>query len=232
MKTLKQIDQNILAFEEKFGFKIRGSEQGSGVWLQTKLGVVSASNAYRAVAKKDSDTRWTYIYELVSQVESGVTEEINSKYLEFGAQHEGAAKALYELTTKKTITPVAFIFKDESFRCGASPDGIIEDQHGLELKVPYTGVNYAKFFCSDSIKSEYQWQCQFSMWVTGAQSWDYANFSPNSKTKPFKNFPIKKDLEKHKAMDDLIPQFIFDMDKELKKFDVEFGDQWKRLATA
>jgi len=229
MKTLKEIEQNLEIFEKIFGFKIQNSEQGSGLWLQTKLGVISASNAHKAVSKKDSDKRWTYLYELVAQIASGVTEEINSKYLDYGAEHESAARALYELHTKKTITPVAFIFKDESFRCGASPDGIIEGQHGLELKVPYTPVNYAKFLCAGNIDTDYQWQCQFSMWVTDSESWHFAMFSPVFKVKPIKIVTVEKDAEKQKVLSDLIPQFISDMDMELKKIGLEFGQQWSRL---
>lgn len=229
MKTLRQIEETLIAFENKYGFKVRGSEQGSGTWLKTKLGVLSASNASKIVAKKDSDTRWTYLYELVAQVASGVSEEINSRYLEYGSENEEPAKALYELTTKKTITPISFIFKDDSFRSGASPDGLILDQHGLELKVPFAPVNYAKFLCDDHIKPEYQWQCHFSMWVTDAGSWDYANFSPVFQVKPLKIVTIKKDKDRQNLLDDLVPQFIEDMDNELRKIGLKFGDQWLRL---
>lgn len=199
-----------------------------------KLGVLSASNAYKIVAKKDSDTRWTYLYELVAQIASGVSEEINSRYLDYGSEHEGAAQAIYEMSTRSKITPVTFIFKDEMFRCGCSPDGIIlyqdaqQIKKGLELKVPFTPVNYAKFLCDDHIKPEYQWQCQFSVWVTGAESWDFANFSPVFKVKPLKIVNIKRDPEKQKILDDLVPQFISDMDGELKKLGLEFGFQWKK----
>lgn len=230
MKKISDIQKRLEVFENTFGFKVIGAEQGSGTWLQMKLGVLSASNASKIVAKKDSDTRWTYLYELVAQIASGVTEEINSKYLDYGAEHEGAARALYELTTKKKITPVAFIFKDESFRCGASPDGIIDGQHGLELKVPYTPVNYVKFLCDNNVKPEYQWQVQFSMWVTGADSWDFAQFSPVMKVKPLKIMSIEKDPSKQHILDDMVPQFISDLDGELKKIGLEFGAQWRRLS--
>lgn len=231
MKTLKEIDDLLQLFENKYGLKVRGAEQGSGTWLQTKLGVLSASNAHKIVAKPDSDKRWTYLYELVGQILTGVSEEINSKYLDYGTEHEGAARTLYEMHTKTSIHEVPFIFKDESFRYGCSPDGIItgENKKGLELKVPFTPLAYTKFLCSDYIEPEYGWQCQFSMWITGADHWDFAKFSPTAKVKPLHIFPVKRSGTSQSILNDLVPKFIADMDKELSKIGLKFGDQWNRL---
>lgn len=229
MKTLLYFEDTLRAFESKFGMRCLGAEQGSAVWHNMRLGVVTASNAHKAVAGLKTATRWTYLYELVAQVGSGVSPEINSRYLDYGREHESAAKALYELHTNKKISEVAFIFK-EGFRCGASPDGIIDVQHGLELKVPFAPVNYVEFLCDNNIDPEYQWQCQFSMWVAGAESWDFAMFSPVMKVKPIHIFPVKRDPEMQKKLDDLIPGFISDLDAELKKIGLTFGDQWRRLA--
>ena len=51
MKTLKQIDQLLSDFEKRYSLNVRGCEQGSAAWFNMKLGVISASNASRAVAK-------------------------------------------------------------------------------------------------------------------------------------------------------------------------------------
>lgn len=231
MKTLAEINQLLEMFEKKFGMKCLDAPQGSGRWLELKLGVISASNAYRAVAKKSSQTRQSYLCELVGEVCSGVVEEISSKYLDYGAEHEGAARANYELKNRSEITQVTFIFKDETFRCGCSPDGVIESKsHGLELKVPFNAAKYADFFLTEGLSSEYMWQVQFSMWCADSESWDFAEYSPTFKANPLKNVSIPRDNEKMKSLDDLIPQFISDYDEALKKIGIPFGGQWKRLA--
>lgn len=229
MKTINEIENSLKLFDDKYSLGVVNAEQGSGLWLQMKLGVLSASNAYKIVAKKDSQTRWTYIYDLIAQVASGVSEEINSKYLEYGRTHEETARALYEMHTNKKLSKVSFIFGDRDFRTGCSPDDVVDGQHGLELKVPYNPSNYAKFLCDDYINSEYDWQCQFSMKCSGAERWDYANFSPVFKVKPIKILPIKRDAEKQKKLDDAVPEFIHDMDIELNKIGLKFGCQWERL---
>lgn len=229
MKSIQEINFAIESLSKSFGVNFSEAQQGSLGWHQLKLGVLSSSNAYKIVAKQDSDTRWTYLYELVAQIASGVIEEINSKYLEFGKAHEDAARANYEFLTDEQITPVAFIFKDESFRTGCSPDGIISEKKGLELKVPFNVVQYVKFLCEEKIKSEYVHQCQFSMWVTGADEWDYCNFAPLMKVHPMKIVTLKRDHEKMMLYDDLVPKFISDLDDELKKVGLRFGAQWERL---
>lgn len=232
MKTIADINRLVIEFENKFNIGISHFQQGSTEWLMLKLGVISASNASRAVAKKDSDTRWTYLYELAAQVASGVHEEINSKYLDFGKEHEAVAKTLYQMHTKTMITPITFIFKDNTFRTGCSPDGIIESiPKGLELKVPFNVVNYMKFLAEEKLKPEYDWQVQFSMWCSDAECWDVAQFSPLMKVKPFHRIAVKRNEEKMKALDDLIPAFILDFDGVLNQIGLSYGDQWKRLAS-
>jgi hypothetical protein len=66
MKTLAEIDKVLREFEQTFGFQVRGARQQSDPWFKMKLGVISASNASRAVAKKGTATRHTYLCELVA----------------------------------------------------------------------------------------------------------------------------------------------------------------------
>ena len=72
MKTLKQIDSLLKKFEKKYKFTIAGADQGSEEWFKLKLGVLSASNANKIVAKVGTQTRATYMSELIAQVVTGV----------------------------------------------------------------------------------------------------------------------------------------------------------------
>lgn len=226
MKTMSQINRLLESFENKFNTTVLNAKQGSDEWFNLKLGVISASNASKVVAKKDSETRNTYMMELVAQICTGDQEELNSKYLEWGNQFEAAARSSYEFESGQNIIQVPFVFKDEDFREGCSPDGIINDKKGVEIKCPYNAVHYVKFLSDDKIKPEYVWQYQFTMRVMGSDEWDFVQYHPNMKTKPLKILTVKKDLEKQKQLDDSVPQFIEDMDAILKKIGIKFGDQW------
>jgi putative phage-type endonuclease len=229
VKTRDDVYGLLNEFEKQFGFPVVDAQQKSAVWFQLKLGVISASNASKAVAKVGTDTRMTYMSELAAQVCTGVMEEISSKYMDWGNQHEDAARSAYEFETGLTVTNLPFVYKDNKFREGCSPDGIVTKDKGIEIKCPFNSVNFVKFLAEDKIKPEYDWQYQYTMRIMDADEWDFMQYDPRMKTLPYKVVTAKRDAEKQKVFDDAIPQFIEDMDKMLKKLGVTFGDQWKRL---
>jgi hypothetical protein len=226
MKSLSEIVKTLEEFEKTFGFSAVGAIQGSGVWFQLKLGVLSASNADCIVAGKTTDKRYTYMSSLVAQVCTGIMEEINSKYLEWGSSHEDAARSYYEFSTGHTVKQLPFVFKDGSFREGCSPDGIVTETKGVEIKCPYNSVHFIKFLSDNKIKGEYDWQTQYTLRVMDADEWDFVQYDPRMKTTPLHIITVKRDAEKQKQFDDLVPAFIEDMDKMLAKLGVKFGDQW------
>ncbi|NJO55741.1 MAG: YqaJ viral recombinase family protein [Rhodospirillales bacterium] len=229
MKTLDEINRNLEDFERKFGIAVKGVPQLSPRWFDLKLGVISASNAHRAVAKIDSETRATYMAELVAQVCTGVIEEINAKQLSWGKEHEPAARKFYEFDRGVTLEQVTFVFKDNSFRAGCSPDGVLPNK-GAELKCPYDSTNFIKFLVAERIKPEWRWQNQFTMWCCDAEEWDFAQYDPRMKKSLMKTLNIQKDPEAFKVFDDMIPKFVEDMDKMLARAGFTFGEQWTRLA--
>lgn len=230
MKTLSEIENQIKSFQDRFGVDIIRAEQGSIAWLQTRLGVITASEVSKAIAKPGTDTRNTYMCQLVAEVATGVVEEINSKYVDWGRLNEKAARASYEFENDCKIQSVGFIFKDDSFREGASLDGIISEKNKIvEIKAPYNPTNYIKFLVDDKIKPEYQYQYQFQMRVTGADVADFVQFDPRMKVNPLKILTVHRDQEIQDKFNELIPAFILDMDKMLEKVGITFGEQWERL---
>lgn len=227
MKTLDEVFKAMLAFEKNYGMPVIGCEQQSEAWFKMKLGVISASNASRAVAKSDSETRLTYLCDLVAEVCTGVIEEMNFKQLEWGKTHEDAARSSYELATGLKITKVPFVFYDDTHRAGCSPDGFVGDFiKGLEAKCPWDSANYVKFLVADKMKSEWVWQNQMSMWVCKADQWDVCQYDPRMRAKPIVIRTVEKDLKSQKTLDDAIPQLVHDMDKMLAAIGVKFGSQW------
>lgn len=228
MKTLSEIQKTLESFEKTYGVSVSGAQQGHPVWFIMKLGVLSASSASKIVAKKDSETRLTYMSELVAQVCTGLIEEIGSKATEWGHQNEDAARSSYEFATGLAMTRLCFVFKDGTFREGCSPDGIVSATKGAEIKCPYNTVHYIKFLAEEKLKPEYQWQNQFTMRVMDAGEWDACQFDPRMRKSPLKYMTVPRDPEMQKVLDDKVPEFIHDMDKMLAKIGVRFGDQWIR----
>lgn len=229
MKNLESISNTYSKFYNDFGIKIADAQQGSTMWQTLKLGVISASNISKALAKPGSETRNTYMAELVAQVATGVFEEINSKYLEWGTFHEDSARAYYEFFTGNAVDQIPFVFKDDSFRVGCSPDGLIGDKKGVEIKCPYNATHFIKFLVDDKIKPEYVWQYQFTLWVMECDEWDFVQYHPHMKANQMKVLTVYRDEKMIKKIDELLPNFINEMDVMLNKAGFKFGDQWMRL---
>lgn len=203
------------------------SQADSEQWLKAKLGVPSASNISKAMAKKGTETRNSYLMELVGQIATQKYDEVFGKALEHGKLNEEAARAAYEFETGSKIEQAGFIYS-ECKRFGISPDGLIKDQKkGLEIKCPFTSKVHADFLCNSTIKSEYIWQMQYSLWVTGFSSWDFVSFHPDFKKGMFKVVTIEPDPKHFERFDNELPDFIKDLDEALSKLGLVYGDQWK-----
>lgn len=203
------------------------AEQGSPRWDILKLGVISASNIGKALAKKGSATRQGYMAELVAQICTGERPEISAKQLEWGVTHEADARRAYELLTGNEVSVCGFKFH-ENLRSGCSPDGIIHSlRRGVEIKCPYSSKTFVEFVACDKIKDEYYEQCQFGMWITGFDTWDFVNYDPRMTQNMLHYVTLQRDEKMMDAFNKAIPEFIYDMDIMLARVGVQFGDQWK-----
>ncbi|NJM09409.1 MAG: YqaJ viral recombinase family protein [Bdellovibrionaceae bacterium] len=238
MKTLAEINAHLEAWGREFGLPIKDLEQQGSAksWFDIRLGVATGSNASKIVAKKDSGTRATYMAELVAQVCTAARQEkFDFEALKWGREHEEAARRLYAFQTNNEIVQVGFVFKDESFRVGYSPDFLIKQAGvlragGGEIKCPFNSANYIKFATGQDLKSEYEWQMNFAIWVLGSEFYDFCQYDPRmlSTTKLHRE-SFAPDREKQKKLTDAVPEFIHDMDEMLKSLGVAFGDHWRAI---
>lgn len=203
-------------------------DQGTPEWLKLKLGVISASNISKVLAKRGSDTRNGYMAELVGQVCTGEQEEINAKALEWGRVNEDSARAAYSFKSGLSVEKVGFIYKDQSRRSGCSPDLKVTGKNKFgEIKVPMATRVYIEFLASGKIKKDYMDQVMFSMWVTGAEEWDFINYNPRMKSGEMLYFEtIERNPIWMQRFDDAVPEFISEMDSMLERIGVKWGSQW------
>ena len=177
-----------------------------------------------------SDTRNGYLCELIAEIATGSPKEYATfKQTEWGHEHEDEARATFELETNLDVKEVAFIYKDESKRCGISPDGLIVGQDcGLELKCPYDTKVFIDFAINDKIKPEYIEQCQYSMWVTGFNSWYFASYDPRVKCKNLHYVKLERDEFFMEKYDLALENFNKELNQGLSKLGLEFGQQWDK----
>ena len=223
--------ERLANLQSVFGFDASQVQQGSADWLMLKLGVLSASNADKVVAKRDSATRATYMASLISQVCSCVIpEEMNFKAMEHGKLYESAARdALSVALGFVNIQEIAFMFADESLRVGVSPDGLL-DNTIIEIKCPHNGENFIKFAAFETNKKDWAWQAQFQLFAGKADEHIFCQYDPRMiLCNNLHYVKTERDEAMQKTLADAIPQFIADMDQALNKLGVTFGDHWQHI---
>jgi hypothetical protein len=173
-----------------------------------------------------------YLDKLIGQVctaEHG--ESSNFKQAEWGRMNEELARDAYEAMNTTIITQAGIIYKDDSLRCGISPDGLDMDvNRGLEIKSPWTTQVHIATLRKGAIKPEYVIQCQYSMWVTGWDEWDFCSYDHRMRGKPENRLITilqKRDQQIMDQFDENMPKFIKKMDEALEQLGFVFGDQWR-----
>jgi hypothetical protein len=154
-------------------------EQGTPEWLQARLGVPSASSYSKLVTTtgKSSAQAEAYINQLVAERITGeptifhVTEPMTR-----GIELEPEARFRYEMETGNLVIQVGFLMHD-TLQAGASPDGLVGENGGLEIKCPsaHTHVEYLR---DGGLPIKYFQQVQGCLWISGRDWWDFMSYHP------------------------------------------------------
>ena len=160
--------------------RVSDAIQGSEEWLETRLGRPTASNFGKLITPtgKASTSAQGYIDELIAQRITGeIPEFFKSEAMQRGNDLEPIAKSLYEFTHDVYVKEVGLCLHDK-YECGASPDGLIGLDGGLEIKcpLPHTHVSYLR---DGGIPAKYIPQVQGCLWITEREWWDFMSYHPS-----------------------------------------------------
>ncbi len=129
----------------------------------------------------------TYIEEMVTEILTGEScdSTVTTKEMEWGILHEPEAIQLYSTVMKVHVTETGSLpYKPYPKFVSGSPDGLIEDNGGLEVKCPYNSVHHLKNLRMKTwedlkkLRPIYYWQCVSGMLITGRAYWDFMSYSP------------------------------------------------------
>lgn len=127
---------------------------------------------------------WTAIAERLSSKE---VEHYSNEHTERGNELEPLAVSIYELENNQKVDEVGFITNDKISKVGgASPDGLIGKDGGIEVKCP-DDVKYLKLLAEYketgfvNIGTGYYRQMQMQMMFAELEWVDYVVFNPNFK---------------------------------------------------
>jgi len=182
-------------------------EQGSDEWMEARRGIVTASCFHKLITPTGKlamgEKPKTYLAELIAErIEP--SESFSNEWTERGLALEPDAVSAYEFITGNTVTPMGIVYKDASYTASASPDGIVGENGGIEIKSLKLS-NHIKHLLADTVPPEHVMQCQGCMWVTGREWWDFISYSPSAKILIKR---VERDEKIMETMDRVMPVFI------------------------
>ncbi len=155
--------------------------QGSELWLQARLGHVTASRFKDVLAKIKSGeaaSRRNYKAQLVVERLTGqIQESYKNAAMEWGTATEPQARNAYEFLHDCTVVQTGFTKHPSLEWVGCSVDGLIGTDGGIEIKCPYQSAVHLDTLLN-GMPAEHTAQVQGAMWITDRQWWDFVSFDP------------------------------------------------------
>jgi len=178
--------------------------QGSDEWFAQRCGVITGSNFSKVFtgAGKASTQADALINTLVAERITGkATETFKSDAMQRGNDLEPEARDMFELETGLSAELVGLIKMDD-YEIGCSPDALIGDHSGLEIKCPSASTMIA-YKRSGKLPSAYVQQVHGCMLVTGRSNWWFYAYHPEMK--PF-ILNVKRDDKLLAAAEELLKE--------------------------
>lgn len=189
--------------------------QGSEEWLQVRCGKFTASNFH--IFFGNSQTKKLKLLKKACEIITGKVEETyKNEAMERGNELEDKARRAYEEHTLNLVKQVGFIERDS--RSGCSPDGLIDDDGGIEIKCPTDSTFLNHFIKGEiAIKPIYRTQMQYGFFVNGRKWCDYTAYNPNFEKKLYIK-RIYRDEEYIKRIETTLKECNKEVNDLIKKY--------------
>jgi hypothetical protein len=156
--------------------------QGTPEWERLRIGIPTVSSFDKIISPKKlqpSTQAETYLNQLLAEwlLDMPIDWGGASGYIDRGRHMEEEARAFYEFADNVEVAPGGFILRDDR-KVGGSPDGLVGDDGGVEIKCPamHTHIGYLRN--PQSLVSEYHLQVQGYLYLTERAWWDVQSYNP------------------------------------------------------
>jgi predicted phage-related endonuclease len=199
-------------------------EQNRAEWIWARTGRVTASRVgdMMATLKRGGEaaSRRDYRAELIAERLTGRAQDhYVSKEMQFGTEQEPFGRTAYEIKTENTVDQVGFIFHPWLDFTGASPDGLIGQDGGLELKCPKT-TSHLAYMMAGTVPKEYQDQMLWNMACAERGWWDFVSYDSRLPEK-LKLFIVRMERDEERIVE--IEQEILKLNFEIEHICARLG---------
>lgn len=148
--------------------------QGSPEWFARRVGKITGSKAGAILGLSKFADADSTLRDMVRSFFKAPPEFTGNVATEYGIEHEPIAIQDFEIEHDLSVDPIGFILSDEYDWVGVSPDGLIGDEYGLEVKCPYS----QRIQTLEDMPT-YACQCYISLITTKRKGWFYYCWTPN-----------------------------------------------------
>ncbi|WP_193510449.1 lambda exonuclease family protein [Cryobacterium sp. BB736] len=156
-------------------------EQGSDEWVAARCGILTASQVGKLITPTlkvaDNDTSRGVTETLVAERITGRVDYVHPSFdMQRGTLDEPLARDLYA-EHYAPVREIGFAVREfNGYKLGASPDGLVGDAGGLEIKSrrPKTQL---KTILVDKVPLEHIAQIQACLLVLDREWWDYCSYA-------------------------------------------------------
>lgn len=192
-------------------------EQGTEEWHEARLGRATGSRFSDVMTKiKSGESAMVKNYraELVAETLTGRREEgYTSTAMQWGTDNEPVARLRYELETGHDVEETGF-WAHPDIMAGASPDGLVNDDGLLEIKCPNTAT-HIETLRKRKVPSQYYWQIQGQLWITGRKWCDFVSFDPRlPENAQYIRIRMDRDDTAIKELEDEVKEFLLSVELE------------------
>ena len=194
------------------------SAQQTSEWLEARLGCCTASNFSDVLAKGEGKMRKAYLRRVIAERLTGKPlDSWSNSHTDRGNEQEPMARLSYEAKSGYLVKEVGFI-KHPVLMAGASPDGLIDHDGGIEIKsvIPTVQIETIE---KGGYPTCHKAQIQGSLWITGREWWDFVSYSAD----------LKEHLQLYIFRVERDEEFILILESEVIKFLKEVDDSYNKL---
>lgn len=205
-------------------------EQRSVEWMLARAGIPTASE-FDALVTPDfkirtGDMPKTYLAKKLAEVwQGGPLVGFNVFDMQQGVILEEEAIPWYELEFETKVEQVGFITTDDG-RIGCSPDGLIGEEGGIEIKCPAVQT-HCGYLLSGGLPKDYAAQVHGSMFVTGRPWWKFLSYC--------RHFPplivtVERDEKIQAVLAEALAKFLSQLDAGMERLTTLNGGPPQRKA--
>ncbi len=209
--------------------KVYNFEQYSDEWRDLHLGKITASKFKNIITpgKASSTQHKLYLEDLAAETVYRVkSASYQSRAMKHGTELEPEARALYTaFYAEGEVKEVGFCRHDACYNgltfafsglIGCSPDGLVGEDGGLEIKCRERIGLHGRVQRKGEILSQDIPQVQGSLWITGRDYWDYMSYFPGTDPAIIRVYP---DKDYFKRLDTLMLKAVEKLKRYIKELE-------------